>query len=185
MKKTIWLISIIALLLTMLILADTYGLFETNASADSELTIGKWKIKVNDVDISLVQSITLNDFTYSASQHTADGYFAPGRSAQFEIEIDASECEVSVEYDFVIDDSQIEDYPNIYFTIEDVDTGNTIVSSSYSGTILLSDVSRVKTLRVNLNWVNNPLYDESDTSTIGKTLSFIIDADFKQYLGSS
>lgn len=184
MKKIIWIVSIFALLVTILIITDTYGLFETNASSNSELSIGKWKIKVNDVDISLVESITLSDFTYSASQHTADGYFAPGRSAQFEIEIDASECEVSAEYTLDIDDSQIEEYPNIYFSIEDVDTGNVIVSNTYSGTILLSDVDRVKTLRINLNWVNNSLYDESDTSTIGKTLSFIIDADFKQYLGA-
>ena len=185
MKKKIWIVSIFALLLTLLVFTDAYGLFETNAAADSELSIGKWKIKVNDVDISLAETITLDDFTYSVSQHTADGYFAPGRSAQFEIEIDASECEVSAEYTLEIDDSAIEDYPNIYFSIEDVDTGNTIVSSSISGTVLLSDVNRVKTLRVYLNWVNDPAYDESDTSTIGKTLSFIIDADFKQYLGTS
>ena len=164
-------------------IVDTYGLFETNASAESELTIGKWLIKINGSDASLSEQITLSDFTYSASQHTADGYFAPGRTAEFEIEIDTSECEVAVEYELDIDDSEIEDYPNIYFSIEDMDTGNQIISNNYQGVSLLNDASRVKTLKLYLNWVNNPLYDESDTSTIWTTLSFIIDADFKQYLG--
>lgn len=173
------------LLLTILTIVDTYGLFETNAAATSDLTIGKWKIKVNGTDVSLAEQITLSDFTYSVSQHTADGYFAPGRTAEFTIEIDTSECEVAVEYDFDIDDSEIEDYPNIYFSIEDMDTGSQIISNNYSGVSLLSDNNRVKTLKLYLNWVNDPQYDESDTSTIGKTLSFIIDADFKQYLGSS
>lgn len=184
MKKTIWIISIFLLLLTTIIIIDTYGLFETNAEATSELTIGKWKIKINGSDASLTEQITLNDFTYSANQHTADGYFAPGRNAEFEIEIDTSECDVSVDYDLLIDDSEIEDYPNIYFSIEDMDAGTQIISNSYSGVSLLNDASRVKTLKLYLNWVNNPQYDESDTSTIGSTLSFIIDADFKQRLSS-
>lgn len=184
MKKIIWIVSIFVLLLTFLMIVNTYGLFETNAEATSDLTIGKWKIKVNGTDASLTEQITLNDFTYSTSQHTADGYFAPGRNAEFEIEIDTSECEVSVDYDFEINDSQIEDYPNIYFSIEDMDTGTQIISNSYSGVSLLNDASRVKTLKLYLNWVDDPQYDESDTSTIGKTLSFIIDANFRQRISS-
>ena len=31
--------------------------------------------------------------------------------------------------------------------------------------------------------INDPDYDETDTSLIGGNLAFTIDADFKQYLG--
>ena len=184
MKKKIWLVSIVLLLITALVLVDTYGLFETNSLADSELTIGKWKVVLNDVDTTVTQAITLDNFVYSANSHTAPGYFAPGRNAEVEIEIDASLCDVSVDYYFTIDDSQIENYPNIYISIEDMATGNTVVANNYHGVILLSDVNRVKTLKLHLNWINNPLYDESDTSMIGKNISFVITADFKQYLSS-
>lgn len=183
MKKILWILSISSLIMVMLVLSDTYGLFETNGSAEKDLSIGRWVILVNDNDISLMRSITLSDFIYSSSSHTEDNYFAPGRSAQFDIVIDTSSADVSVVYDLSIDDSAIDDYPNIYFSITDLGTNQVITNTEYSGVVLLSDANRVKTLRISLNWVDDINYDESDTSLIGESLSFVINANFKQYLG--
>lgn len=184
MKRVIWLMGVFCLLLTILMFVDTYGLFETNASASSELGIGEWKIKVNGTDITLSENITLSNFVYSSNQHVDNGYFAPGRNAEFEITIDTSESDVSVEYELEIDDSAIEDYPNIYFSILDLDTNQTITSNTYSGVILLGANSRTKRIKIYINWDNQLQYDSSDTSLIGENLSFVINADFKQYLGS-
>ena len=183
MKKIFWLIGVFCLLITLLMVVDTYGLFETNASGDSELSIGKWKIKVNQIDVTFSETITLNNFVYSENQHVDNGYFAPGRSAEFEIVIDTSESDVSVEYDLEIDDSQIEEYPNIYFSILDMDTNETITDTSFSGVIPLSANNRTKRIKIFINWDNQLQYDESDTSLIGEELSFVIAANFKQYLG--
>lgn len=184
MKKVIWLACIVSVLITLLVLTDSYALFETNATASSELTIGKWVIKVNNNDISLSETLTLNNFVYSTNSHTADGYFAPGRSAEFQIVIDTSLSEVSVEYELEIDDSPLDDYPNIYFSVEDVDAGTTTTTNSYNGVMLLSANNRTKTLKIHLNWDNVAQYDETDTSLIGEDLEFVINADFKQYLGT-
>lgn len=183
MRKTLWLLGLVSLIITIIVLTDTYGLFETNGTATSDLTVGAWKIVLNETDISLAETIALNDFTYSETEHTEDGYFAPGRSAEFDIVIDTSQTEVSVEYSLDIDDSILEDYPNISFSIEDKDTNEVINSNTYSGIIYLSDQNKVKTLTISLNWENDPDYDESDTSLIDvSSLEFIISANFKQYI---
>lgn len=183
MKKILWIVSILCLLITILVFTDTYGLFETNASATSNLSIGKWKIKINGNDVSLSEVITLSDFVFSSNQHVDDGYFAPGRNAQFEVEMDMSESDVSVEYALEIDDTQIQEYPNIYFSIMDTDTNEVIYSNTCNGIVLLNSSNRVKKLKIFINWDNQTEYDESDTSTIGKNLEFIINANFKQYIG--
>ena len=183
MKKRIFIVAIIFLIITLLVVLDTFALFETNGTASTEFEIGKWKIYVNDEDISVQQAITLDDFVYSSTSHTESGYFAPGMSATFDVEIDASESDVSVEYELTIDDSSIADYDNIYFSITNTATNQVITSSSYSGVIYLSDVNRTITLQVSINWDDDPDYDESDTSLIGSNVGFVIDAHFEQYVG--
>ena len=183
MKRVLWLLSIACLLLGIVILVDTYALFETSAEGEVEQDIGKWKIEVNDIDISLQRVITLSDFAYSATTHTANNFFAPGRSATFDIEIDTSECEVSVEYQLDIDDSEIEDYPNIYFSIKDMDTNQVLSTNTFSGVIPVTSQNKVKNLQISINWLNNSSYDESDSSLIGGELAFVIDANFRQYIG--
>ncbi len=171
------------LLVTTLVVIDTYALFETDGEADSEFTIGAWTILVNNVNISTSETITLNDFIYTNGVHTQSDRFAPGSSGYFDLIIDASGCDVSVEYELVIDDSAIEDYPNIGFSITDLSTNEVINSDSYDGTLLLGAASRTKTIRFILTWTDDPDYDASDTSLIGSELAFTVAANFKQYLG--
>ncbi len=178
-----FLLATFALIMTLFVIADTYGLFETNALAISDLDIGQWQILVNDVDAVVNETISLSNFNYSVNSHTDDGYFAPGRDCWFDLEIDMSSTDVSVQYSLDIDDSAIDDYPNIYFSILNVDTNQTVTSSTYSGVSLLADTDRVVTLRIYLNWDNNALYDESDSTLINGELNFTVTANFIQYLG--
>ena len=183
MKKRLLLLTLIAFIITLSYIGKTFALFETDADADSDLDIGQWKILVNNTDISVAQTITLNNFTYSVNSHTDDGYFAPGRSASFDVVIDTSQSEVSVAYELDIDDSILDDHPNITLSILNVNTNQSLTGSTYSGVSLLSDANRVVTLRLSLNWANNSTYDENDTALIGEELPFNITAHFEQYLG--
>lgn len=183
MKKRIWIIALVGLIITLFVIVDTFALFETNGTATTEFEIGKWKIYVNEADISVSQAIVLNDFQYSDTIHTADGYFAPGRSAIFDVDIDTSESDVSVDYVLTIDDSSIEDYDNIYFSIKNMETNQEITSNTYSGTINLNDVNRDITLRISLVWDDDPDYDESDSTLIGTNMQFVINANFSQHVG--
>lgn len=184
MKKRLFLIATVLLLVTTLVIVTTYGLFETNAYADTDLDIGRWVIKLNGTDITLSETITLNNFVYNNGAHTEDGYFAPGSSAYFDVVIDTADTDVSVSYDLEIDDSQIEDYPNIHFSIQNLTTNQTISGTNISGIIGLSDQNRTITLRISVIWDNLLQYDESDTSLIGEELAFVLNANFEQYTGA-
>ena len=184
MKKRLLLFVLLAFAITLSMIANTFALFETNGGADAEFEVGKWKIKINDSDVSLAQTITLNDFVYSETTHTDDGYFAPGRSASFDIVIDTSESDVSVTYNLDIDDSILEEHPNIAFSVLNINTNEELTTNNYSGVSYLSDTNRVVTLRLSLNWTDDEDYDENDTALIGEELSFNITAHFEQYTGA-
>ena len=98
MKKKLYIIGLILLIITFIVIKNTYALFETNATADAGFQVGKWVIKLNNKDISLDKLITLDDFVFNNSSHTEEGYFAPGSSGEFEIDIDVSNSDVAVEY---------------------------------------------------------------------------------------
>ena len=182
-NKRILIVGILALLLTLIATIDTYALFETNGTASKNLTIGRWNILLNNQNVSQSRTVTLNDFIYTNGTHTQSNYFAPGSSAYFDLIINATGTQVSVSYELTIDDSAIADYPNIYFSIKDMDTNQVINANTYSGIIPLSSSNKTKTLRITLIWEDDSDYDESDTSLIGENLAFTIDADFIQYLG--
>lgn len=181
-NNAIILTALVLLIITMVMITRTYALFETNGTADKNIEIGKWKIKLNNNDVSLTEAITLNDFQYTNGVHTEDGYFAPGSSAVFDIVIDARETDVSVLYNLSIDDEAIQSYPNIAFSITNLNTNETLDTNSYEGIIRLNDQNRVVTLRISLDWQDALEYDESDSSLIGGELEFILNANFKQYI---
>ena len=183
MKLKLYLCGILLFVITVITISGTYALFETNANGDANFEVGKWIIKLNNRDISLEKLITLDDFVYVNSTHVEDGYFAPTSKAEFEINIDASQTDVSVEYTLDIDDSSLDDYPNIYFKILDLDTNQEMTQSTTSGIMYLNDTNRTKHLKLILEWDNDEEYDELDTSLINQTLRFNMTANFKQYLG--
>ena len=174
------LVAVFVLFVTTLIIVETYALFETDATGESDFDIGRWIIYLNNNDVKLTRTISLNNFVYVNGSHTQNGYFAPGSQAYFDLVIDASNSDVSVAYDLEIDDTSLTDYPNIYFTVTDLSTNQPVVGSTYNGLIRLSDVSKVDTLRINLVWDNQLQYDETDTSLIGEELEFVITANFVQ-----
>ena len=180
MKKVLWIFALFSLLATIFAIEDTFGLFETNVTTSKELEVGRWKIYLNGEDISLAETISLNDFVYTNPTHTESGYFAPGSSAEFEIEIDATETDVAIDYDIVVDASSLEPYPNIEFNIIDMDTNSSSIDNHFTGVMNLNDTSRVKRLKLSIDWENDSDYDENDTLLVGQEITFMINVHFSQ-----
>ena len=182
-RRNIIIVGLFAFLMTILTVVETYALFETNGEASTDMSIGKWKILLNDADVVTARTISIDDFVYENGEHTDSNYFAPGSSAYFDLVIDATDCDVSVSYNLNINDSVIDEYPNIYFSVTDMSTNETVIENNYSGVISIDEENKVRTLRITLTWDNDSLYDESDTSLIGKRLTFEINSRFEQYIG--
>lgn len=173
-------VGLFVLLLTIFVTVETYALFETNANGDTEFDIGNWVILLNNEDVKLTNTISIDNFTYVNGSHTQSGYFAPGSQAYFDLVIDASASDVSMAYQLDIDDTALADHPNIYFSVTNLDNNLTTNTNSYNGLIRLSDTNKVHNIRINLVWNNQQQYDEDDTNLIDGELEFPITANFIQ-----
>ena len=182
MKRRLIIVLAFAIILLCLVVVDTYGVFETEATATSNLSIGNLEILLNGNDIALEQNITLSDFIYQNDSHTEDGYFAPGSTAYFDLVINASNCDVAMEYELDLDTSEFDDYPNIGLVVTNLADNSVVTADTITGQMLLNSASKIITLRFSLVWTNNALYDESDTSLIDGSLAFNISAYFAQLI---
>ena len=194
MKKLLYFSFIAFAIVSLIYLANTYALLETNAKATITENIGKWQIKLNNTDISqgLSNSFNINDLIYTDNANVDDNVIAPGRKGYFDIIIDPTGTDVSIRYDVTLDLSS-GDYPsNISFNVANIDDNSTILSNinTYSGVINLSDIKNNKkvTLRITIDWQNIAANDASDSSMGTTTNSYInIPATVKvsQYLGET
>lgn len=185
MKKYYVYITILVFCILILLITSTYSLFETNATGNSDFSIGRWDIRVNNHDIALTEEITLNDFVFTNTGHTESGYFSPGSSAEFEVIINASNTDVAIDYTLEIADNDIiEDHPNISFRVQNEDTLEEVTGTTFSGTIPVGGSNNIIRLKIYLDWIDNSLYDLNDNELIGEDLEFVINANFVQKIVS-
>lgn len=177
-------LSVFSLLCTVLIISETYGLFETNTNGRVEFPIAKWKIVVNEEELSNEKQITLTDFTFKENPHTEDGFFAPGSEAYYDFVIDASGSEVSVAYTIQIDASSLKNHPNIKLTVTDKNnTANVSPDGlTYKGILKRDTLNELKEFKINLVWENDAKYDIQDSSLIKKELPIKLNVNFSQHI---
>ena len=175
-------IAIIMAIITIFSITNILALFETNAYSVNDLDIGRWKIYVNDVDTYVSETIDINSFTFSSNSHTADNYFAPGRTVYYDIELDATLIDESLLYTLTATSDILEDHPNIVLSYFLLDTNTTITDTTISEVIAYNDLNRVRNIRVVLTWNNNSQYDEEDTSLIGEDFEIELELKCEQYL---
>ncbi len=183
MKKKLILISILLIAIVSLNIVKTYGLFETNARAETVMTVGKWSISLNDTNITLQQSISFNDFVVTGSTHTEEGYLAPGSTGEFEVDIDVSNCDTSVEYNLSFDTTKFDNHPNIELRIVDEATNQEVSDEVLTGVIRLSDQDKTRKIKIQIIWNDIEEYNENDNELIGGSLDIVINSNFKQYTG--
>ena len=192
-KTLLWTFVFVFLVFSFMMFADTLALFEDNAQAFSNFDVGRWIIKISDVSITDGQSqeIVVDSFNYEENEHVESGYIAPGTSAYFDLEFDATECDVAVKYDITFNFDSINYSDNISIIVEDEDPNSSIVMtgpSTYSGIISLESIENEETvnLRVYITWENIEDYNEQDTElgmVYDNKLRVPITVNAVQYLG--
>ena len=193
-KKIIWLLVFIMVFASFIVFADTLALFETNATGEAKMDIGKWIIKISNVDITSgnSQSIVIDSFTYAGNANVAANKIAPGTSAYFDLVVDASECDVSVKYDITFNFDQVTYADNIGFSVAEVGADSVVrtAENTYSGIIDLDTIEAgdVVTLRVSMVWDNIESYNTNDTElgiVRDSKLALPITVNAIQYLGET
>ncbi len=168
-KRIVLLLACISLFLCIVTLQDTYAKYTSAVNETTNISIARWRILVNNLDIRSSASTTnLITPVFSGNANIASGVIAPTATGYFDIVIDASGTDLSFSYDISItnsSDSLVSDIVVTSCTLNGQPIS--ISNNTISGNILLSD-QRVNTIRVNIEWndgVNQTMSNADDTST--------------------
>ena len=90
-KKFRILLALIALFICLSSIEKTYAKYITSASGNTDVTISRWNIKLNDFDITNGSSFTNSIVpTFNGDEYTAADIIAPGSEGSFDITIDGT-----------------------------------------------------------------------------------------------
>ena len=196
MKKLKLLLIVLSCILTVLtayIIVKTYAVFESNLSTTAQISVGKWRIAVNEDDVTSgsLHEFTIDNINIDQNANVKQGKFAPGMTGDFQIEILPQDTQVSIRYDIFVDDSDLDSSQIRIGTISETNHNKQLIRTdekTYSQTILLSQMTNGYSDNINIEfeWVNDENNNQIDSAignTYNSTISVPITVKITQYLG--
>lgn len=167
-KKKAMLGSILVILLIIAVLIGfTFAKYYSSYEGIAETQIAKWSFKVDGWSTSETKQISLIDtLDMDDRVDLEDGKIAPGFEGQVELELDASDSEVDVEY--YIQAKETGNKPSNLFFQAKIDgvltksypTLQELAQKELKGTILKSDSNKVKNVIIQCIWPYETGVDE-------------------------
>lgn len=155
-KKFRLLIAFISLLMCLTFIQDTYAKYVNNVNGEANLTIARWKILVNNEDIttgSLAQEVITPVF--SGTDYIKSDVIAPTSTGYFDIIIDAKDTDVSFNYTITVNASSESSVTDLVTTGYSINDGEVINFENYNenitGTIDYNTID-ITTIRVYVMW---------------------------------
>ena len=165
-RKIFLLLSFLSLFLCLYFVSDTYAKYLTRASAGVTGQVAKWNIKVNNTNVRNNDTLT-NVITpvFAGSQHVAANVIAPTVTGYFDLQLDASDVDVSFTYNIsVARNANLRDFVVTGYQVDSGTTNSVDVSvetPTISDDILITDTTRTHTIRVFIGW-----NDDADTQEL-------------------
>ena len=188
-KRILIILSIILVFITIYIIRDTYGLFESKNTMIMDSGVAKWNVLINGTDIKSGDNFIVDTVNIDSSDNVLGGKIAPGTKGYFDIVINPTDTETSILYSITFDFSQVVGSITID-KIEELTSGNLIRTgkNTYSKIITLEEIENkvINTIRVHIKWNNIEENNEED-SKIGTIkdnfISIPVSVSVIQYLG--
>ena len=165
-RKIFLLLSFLSLFLCLYFVSDTYAKYLTKASAGVTGQVAKWNIKVNNTNVRNNDTLT-NVITpvFAGSQHVAANVIAPTVTGYFDLQLDASDVDISFTYNIsVARNANLRDFVVTGYQVDSGTTNSVDVSvetPTISDDILITDTTRTHTIRVFIGW-----NDDADTQEL-------------------
>lgn len=172
-KKYVMLaLTLISLFTTLCMVNETYAKYVTSANVTSSTSIARWKVLVNNDDITLGSTSTnLITPEFPGSTDIAPNVLAPNTEGYFDIVLDGSNVDVSFRYTITVGNNPNSPVTELVATKYMVDGGSEINFTStprqITGEIHLNDTDKVKNFRVFVKWDDslNIMTNAEDTDT--------------------
>ena len=93
---------------------DSYAKYKKKVDQNVGITLASWNIKLNNESVAGKDTVTGNVVPiFVENEYTASNVIAPGSSGYFDINIDASDVDVSFSYELSVQVNDNELYPDI------------------------------------------------------------------------
>lgn len=171
-KKWHLILAICALILCITQIQQTYAKYLDTKEGDTDFTIAKWKILVNQQDITEASTMSsLINPVYIENEHMKEGVIAPGREGYFDLVIDSSNTEVSFRYDISVTSSENSSVNDLIITGYSLNDSEIIPVSdqlnNLSNVIYYTDTSKENKIRIYFKWrdgTGENMNNEADTN---------------------
>ena len=161
-RKITFLLALLALFYCVSLIQSTYAKYLSTADADTNITIARWNILVNNQDISQNSNFSeVLEPTFTGNENIKDGVIAPTATGYFDITLDGSTTDVSFSYDISFSEADDNTVTDLKITKYEIDGRSYTYNGPISGNILLNDQNRALTVRVYVEWV-----DQTDDETM-------------------
>lgn len=175
-KKIYFSLFMLCLSISLFTIKDTYAKYITSTNGDANINIARWKIIVNNQDISQNKELS-NVITpiFEGNDNIASGVIAPTSEGYFDILIDASNTDVSLKYEITTKNSEDSAVSDLYisgYSIDDGEKQTTITQDEQikiENSILYNSDDKDLKLRIFLKW-------NDDTNT-GATMDNVADTE--------
>ncbi len=189
-KKSILILALISLLLSIITINTTYAKYQSNVDAEADIKVARWHILVNNWDIknnnTAKKTITP---TFTGSEHIKEGVIAPTSEGYFDIIIDSTNVDVSFTYEITLatdETSNVKDFIVTSYTLNNSDPISINNNETIKNTINKTNNIKTTTLRVYVKWndgENSTMNNQEDTSATiegNNTAKLSVKLNFKQ-----
>ena len=167
-KKRV-LVFILFCLVFIFLFQEAYAKYRKFASVEVDNTVAKWNIKINNELIGNKTTLTNHITpTIDTSNYVKSDVLAPGSTGYFQVNIDASDADVSFTYEITADkyDSYTIDDLDIYaYAVNDFTTTYNVTNNTISGTIQHNTASTQ--IRIYYRWLDDgtdTMNNQTDTT---------------------
>ena len=156
-KKIIFLIIGILMCFIIYFSIQIYAKYLTSATANSNMTIARWNILVNDISIKNSTDISNTIIpVFEKNENIAENIIAPTSKGYFDLEFDFKDADVSFEYEITTiadENSSVKDLVTTGYSIDD---GEVIEFAEYNepikDIIKLEDNIEKRKIRIYILW---------------------------------
>lgn len=171
-KKIILLISCVSLFLCLFIVKQTYAKYINTAQGNTNITIARWRILVNNEDIRNNPEIT-GSITpvITTNEHIKPGVMAPTSEGYFDIVIDSTDVDVSFQYTItptIPETACVKDLNVTGYSLNNGTVTPVISNAPITNTILYMDNITTTNLRIYIKWIDDEtqiMDNSADTQT--------------------
>jgi len=157
LKKFLFIVSCICVILCIIVIANTYSKYKSSASGTTDIAIARWNIKVNNSTIKNNTDIS-NVITpvFLGTSDISANIIAPTSEGYFDLLIDYNDTDVSFDYEITVapdDNSSVQDLVLTGYSLDGGTTRTTLNrDDKITGTVLKSASQKTINMRVYLEW---------------------------------